>query len=217
MFCLNYIFAYRAQIYITSALSAIAFSSMLWMNILNARLFFGIRAGPRVYAGASLGIVGILVVFGPMIAEVSYSEGVLFGSIIAVTGALMASFGNMASQAAQSEKLPVVQSNAWSMLYGALFTATAAVLLGHQFTFEWSASYVLSLLYLTVFGSVIAFGAYLTLLGRVGAHRAGYSTVMFPIVALILSMLFEGLLPTPSIIGGFGLVLAGNLLVLRAR
>jgi len=214
MFCLNYILAYRAQIYITSALSAIAFSSMLWMNIINSRVFFGVRAGLRIYAGGLLGIIGIILLFGPQVAEVSLADGVFFGSLLAIIGALMASFGNMASQAAQNLKLPVVQSNAWSMLYGGLLTALIALLQGIPFTFDPSPEYVLSLAYLTIFGSVIAFGAYLTLLGRIGAHRAGYATVMFPVVALILSILFEDLALDLYMLLGIGLVLSGNLLVL---
>ncbi len=214
MFCLNYIFAYRAQIHITSALSAIAFTSMLWMNIINSRLFFGTRIAPRIYLGAALGISGIFVLFGPQVAEVSFSDAVFFGSILAVTGALMASLGNIVSQAAQKESLPVVQSNAWSMLYGGLFTTVIALASGSEFGFDATPTYVVSLLYLSVFGSVIAFGAYLTLLGRIGAHRAGYATVMFPVVALILSMLFEGLSADFSIIAGFALVLSGNFLIL---
>ncbi len=217
MFCLNYILAYRAQIHITSALSAIAISAMLWMNILNARLFFGVRVDSRIYLGAALGIAGIVVLFGPRVGELSLTDGVLFGSILAVTGALMASFGNMASQAAQKDKLPVMQSNAWSMLYGGLLTSVLALAQGHRFNFDWSAGYVISLAYLTIFGSVIAFGAYLTLLGRIGAHRAGYATVAFPVVALTLSMIFEGLALDGFIAIGFVLVLAGNLLVLRNR
>ena len=215
MFCLNYILAYRAQIYITSAMSAIAFSSMLWMNIINARLLFGIRVGARTYLGALLGVLGIIVLFGPQVSSVSLSDSVFFGSALAVTGALMASFGNMASQAAQKNKLPVVQSNAWSMLYGGLFTGVLALALGHPFSFDATAGYVISLAYLTIFGSVVAFGAYLTLLGRIGAHKAGYATVMFPVVALGFSILFEGLALDVWIISGFMLVLAGNVLVLR--
>ncbi|MDH4056732.1 MAG: EamA family transporter [Gammaproteobacteria bacterium] len=214
MFCLNYILAYHAQMYITSALSAIAFSSMLWMNIINSRLFFGARVGARIYLGATLGVAGIIVLFGPQVGEISLSDGVFFGSLLAIMGALMASFGNMVSQGAQKAKLPVVQSNAWSMLYGGLMTLVVAVFQGHEFTFDPSVAYLASLAYLTVFGSVIAFGAYLTLLGRIGAYKAGYASVMFPVVALVLSMLFEGLALDTYILAGFSLVLAGNLLVL---
>jgi drug/metabolite transporter (DMT)-like permease len=215
MFCLNYIMAYRAQIHITSALAAIAFSSMLWMNIINSQLFFGTRVGARIYVGALLGIVGIVVLFGPQVGEFSMSDGVFFGSSLALIGALSASFGNMASQAAQKTKLPVVQSNAWSMLYGGLFTGVIALVQGQSFNFDPSPGYVISLLYLTVFGSIIAFGAYLTLIGRIGSHRAGYATVMFPVVALILSMIFEDMAVNASVLAGFSLVLAGNVLVLR--
>jgi len=217
LFCLNYILAYRAQIYITSALTAIAFSAVVWMNILNARIFFGVRSGRGVLFGSLLGVAGIVTLFAPQIGELTLTDSVLFGSILAVTGALVASFGNMLSQGAQKRSLPVVQSNAWGMLYGGVVTGLIALAQGQAFTFDWSAGYVISLAYLAIFGSIIAFGAYLTLLGRIGAHKAGYSMVLFPVVALILSMLFEGLKLTTSIAIGTLLVLAGNLFVLKTE
>lgn len=215
LFCLNYILAYRAQVYLTSALAAIAFSTMLWMNILLSRLVFGTRAGGRVLAGAGLGIAGILVLFLPRMDRVALDDAVLFGSLLALCGALAASAGNMVSQAAQQRRLPVMQGNAWSMLYGAILTTLVAWLGGHEFTFDATFTYIASLVYLALFGSVVAFGAYLTLLGRIGAHKAGYATVMFPVVALILSMMFEGLGLDRWIVTGTALVLFGNLLVLK--
>lgn len=217
LFGLNYILAYRAQIYISSALTAIAFSTMLWMNIINARLFFGVRAGRRVLFGSLMGVAGIFTLFAPQISEFTFSDTVFYGSMLAVSGALIASFGNMVSQAAQKGGLPVLQSNAWGMLYGTVITGLISVFQGHEFVFDWSAGYLGSLLYLTVFGSIVAFGAYLTLLGRIGAHKAGYAMVMFPVVALILSVLFEDLEMDATIIVGTLLVLAGNLFVLNTK
>ncbi len=188
LFCLNYVFAYRAQVHITSALSAIVFSMMVWMNILLSRFIFGTRPGPRVIAGAVLGVAGIVTLFAPRVGAVSLSDGVLFGSMLALLGALLASAGNMVSQGAQKRALPVLQSNAWGMFYGAILTAVIAIFQGQTFTFDATFTYIASLLYLALFGSVVAFGAYLTLLGRIGAHKAGYATVMFPVVALMLSM-----------------------------
>jgi drug/metabolite transporter (DMT)-like permease len=214
LFGLNYIFAYRAQIYLTSALTAIAFSTIVWMNIINARLFFGVRAGKKVLFGSVLGIAGVITLFAPEIGDVTLTDSVFFGSFLAVAGAIVASFGNMVSQAAQKHELPIIQSNAWGMLYGAILTGVIAVLQGHPFVFDWSAGYLVSLAYLTIFGSVVAFGAYLTLLGRIGAHRSGYAMVVFPVVALILSMLFEGLQLNATIVLGTALVLAGNIFVL---
>jgi drug/metabolite transporter (DMT)-like permease len=217
LFGLNYIVVYRAQIHITSALTAIAFSTMVWMNIINARLFFGVKAGKRVLFGALLGAIGIFYLFAPQITEVSFSDTVFYGSFLTVLSALIASFGNMVSQATQKANLPVVQSNAWGMFYGAVFTGIVAISNGHAFEFEWTAAYIGSLAYLTVFGSIVAFGAYLTLLGRIGAHKAGYAMVMFPVVALVMSALFEGLeIDTTTVIGTL-LVLAGNLFVLNTH
>lgn len=215
LFCLNYIFAYRAQIYITSALAAIAFSTMLWINIILSRVIFGTRATARVLVGAALGIVGIVVLFAPQVGSISLSDGVFFGSLLALAGAFTASCGNMASQAAQSRALPVVETNAWGMFYGAILTLLVALASGHTFNFDATFTYITSLVYLAIFGSVVAFGAYLTLLGRIGAHKAGYATVMFPVVALILSLAFEGLRLDASIIIGATLVLLGNVLVLK--
>jgi drug/metabolite transporter (DMT)-like permease len=217
LFSVNYVLAYRAQIYISSALTAIAFSTMLWMNIINARFFFGVQAGRRVLFGALLGVAGIFTLFAPQIGELTFSDTVFYGSFLAVIGALVASFGNMVSQGAQRSNLPVVQSNAWGMFYGTLITAAIAISEGHEFVFDWSASYLGSLLYLTVFGSIVAFGAYLTLLGRIGAHKAGYAMVMFPVVALILSVLFEGLEVDATVVAGTVMVLAGNLFVLNTK
>lgn len=217
LFGLNYILTYQSQIHITSALAAIAFSAMVWMNIINSRIFFGVRAGRGVLFGALLGAIGMYFLFAPQIEDVSLSDTVFFGSCLAVLGALTASFGNMVSQTLQKADLPVVQTNAWGMFYGALFMGAVALANGSEFAFEWSAAYVGSLAYLTVFGSIVAFGAYLTLLGRIGAHKAGYAMVMFPMVAVLLSTLFEGLELTMTTAFGTLLVLTGNVLVLKTR
>jgi drug/metabolite transporter (DMT)-like permease len=215
LFCLNYILTYYAQQYITSALSAIAFSTMLWMNIANARIFFGVRAGLRVVTGSVLGIVGILLLFLPQVQNLSLTDATLFGAGLCMLGAYVASLGNMVSQNAQQKGLPIVQSNAWGMLYGAVLTGAIALAQGKEFDFDASAGYVLSLAYLAVFGSIVAFGSYLTLLGRIGAHRAGYAVVMFPVVALVISVAVEGLRITPNIVIGVLLVMAGNVVILQ--
>jgi drug/metabolite transporter (DMT)-like permease len=215
LFSLNYISAYYAQLYISSAMTAIAFSMMVWMNIVNARIFFGTRAGWRVIGGSVLGVIGIAILFLPQVEQFTFSDTTLYGAGIAVLGAFLASLGSIVSQASQKDGLPVIQSNAWGMFYGSLLTAAVAIWQGKPFHFDTSPEYVISLVYLTVFGSIIAFGSYLTLLGRIGAHKAGYAMVMYPVVALCLSVLFEGLELSKGIVAGVTLVLAGNLLILR--
>lgn len=215
LFGVNYIITYHAQQYITSALTAIAFSTMLWMNIINARIFFRVRAGSRVIVGSLFGVAGIVTLFYPRIGTMDWSDATFYGASLCVLGAFIASLGNMVSQSAQNKGLPIVQSNAWGMLYGAVFTGVIAYMQGRDFNFDLSPSYVLSLGYLVVFGSIVAFGTYLTLLGRIGAHRAGYAVVMFPVVAVVLSVLFEGLELSTGTVTGIVLVIVGNLFILR--
>ena len=217
LFCLNYICVYVGQSYITSALMAIVFSTVSWMNIFNARLFFGTRSGPRVLIGAFLGVVGLCFMFWPSISELSLSDATVLGALFGLVGSYFASLGNMISQATQKRKLPVMQTNAWSMLYGAVFTGLISLTRGQSFAIDWSFSYISSLLYLSIFGSVIAFWAYLTLLGRIGANKAGYATIAFPVIAIILSVIYEDLKITMPLLVGVALVLLGNLFVMKRK
>ena len=115
----------------------------------------------------------------------------------------------------QRRGLPVLQANAYGMSYGAAFMAITALVAGRTFDFDPSLVYTGSLFYLAIFGSVFGFGFYLTLLGRIGADRAAYATVLFPIIALGLSTVFESFQWTPGAFAGMLLVLGGNVLVLN--
>ena len=92
-----------------------------------------------------------------------------------------------------------------------------AAFTGTSFTMDWSMPYIASLVYLSVFGSIIAFGAYLSLIGQIGADRAAYATVLFPIVALLISSVFEGFEWTALSLAGMALVLAGNVLIVGRK
>jgi drug/metabolite transporter (DMT)-like permease len=107
--------------------------------------------------------------------------------------------------------------NTFGMFYGAVFVSLYALLAGQPFRIDWSERYLLSLAYLTLLGSVVAFSAFLTLLGRIGADRAGYVTVAVPVVALFLSGLFEGLHWSPLLLLGVLLCLAGNVSVMWVK
>ena len=111
----------------------------------------------------------------------------------------------------------VWQKMAWGMAWGSAGSALAAMATGGGFHFSLAPSYLISLLYLAVFGSILAFAAYLPLLERVGAARAGYVGVMTPVVALAISGVVEGFPWGPTTVAGIAVVVAGNLVVLRVR
>jgi drug/metabolite transporter (DMT)-like permease len=188
LFGFNYVLAYSAQNYISSATNAVLFATMVWINVIMARVFFGTAFEWHVLLGAALGMTGVVVLFWPSLTIAAGTGPNLFGVGISLAGATIASFGNMASHQAQKERLPVLQSNAWGMFYGAVLTGGWALLTGKAFIFDARFEYVASLLYLAIFGSVIAFGSYLKLLGAIGPTKAGYTAVVIPVVAVLLSL-----------------------------
>lgn len=214
LFGTNYFLLYNAQQHINSALACIAFSTLMIMNIFNARLFFGTKIKANVYLGSLLGLVGIVTLFWPQVTNLSFSDKTVVGFVLCLVGTLSASFGNMLSIKNQQDGFAIMPANAWAMGYGALFMTVLLLLQGKQFSFEWSFSYVSSLLYLSIFGSVIAFACYLTLLTKIGAQKASYANILFPAVAVAISTLFEGFIWTEYTLIGFIAIMLGNVVVI---
>ncbi len=215
LFCLNYVGFYVSEQYLASGLVAVICSMLTVGNIIGMRVFFGVHTRRLNLLGALLGITGVIVLFWPELRALSRGGSAIAGMAWAFGATISASLGNMAATRNQRHQMPVLQVNGWSMLYGALFTCLIAAILGQRFTFDWSWRYVGALVYLAVFGSVLAFGAYLTLMKRIGASRAGYSMVAIPVVALLISTTLEHLQWTTSLWIGVALCVAGNVLVLR--
>jgi drug/metabolite transporter (DMT)-like permease len=217
LFGVNYLCVYLAETHVTSGLVAVTFSLLTVLNIVGSRLFFGTPLKPAVMLGALLGIAGVALVFLPEIRGGAACGSAGLGIAFALAGALSASLGNLVAYRNHGRGLPVVPMNLFGMVYGALCVAGYALLTRQPWRFDPSARYLLSLAYLAVFGSIVAFGAFIVLLGRIGADRAGYVTVAIPVVALLLSGLFEGLRWHASLVAGVLLCLAGNVAVLRSR
>ncbi|WP_428609505.1 DMT family transporter [Sedimenticola sp.] len=217
LFCLNYLIFYWATAELTSGLIAVIFSTIVLMNIVNSALFFRKPVDASMVMGALIGLVGITLVFWPEVASLQQSGGALKGLVLSLIGTFVASLGNMISARNQARRLPVIQSNAFGMAYGALILCLYALVQGGEFVYDGTLAYNLSLLYLALFGSVLAFGSYLTLLGRIGPEKAAYATVLFPLVALGISTLFEHYHWSLMAAGGVTLVVLGNVLIIMPK
>jgi drug/metabolite transporter (DMT)-like permease len=215
LFSVNYWLVYQAEIHLTSGLVAVVFSTLIFMNAVNGRIVMGTPIHGRVITGAAIGLTGVALIFWPEITAVEVSSATMAGLALSMASVYLASLGNVASAYLQREGLPVLQSNAFGMAYGALVMFAVAVTCDRSFAFDPSPAYVVSLLYLALFGSVIAFWTYLTLLGRIGADRAAYAIMLVPGVALLFSTFFEGYQWTPAAAFGLVMVMAGNLLLLK--
>ena len=217
LFSSNYLVFYWATELLTSGIVALMFSTVILMNIVNGAIFIGTRVSARVVAGAGFGIAGIAAIFWSELAQVENDADTWRGLWMCLIATWFASLGNIISARNQAQGIAVVQSNAWGMGYGALIMAVYALAGGVPFNYDATPAYSISLLYLAVFGSILAFGSYLTLIGRIGADRAAYAAVLFPVIALGLSTLFENYQWTPRAVAGFALVLLGNYIVLTKR
>lgn len=221
LFSTNYFFIYLGSQYLTTGLVAVAFSTLVIMNILGGAALFRTPITARMVLGAGLGIGGIALVFWPEIVAFDLTKEGTLGLILSLIGTGFASLGMLTSAWNQQRRgLPVFASNAYGMLYGVAVVTLLSLARGNPFAFDPSPAYVLSLLYLAVFATVVAFWTYLTLVGRIGPGRAAYATVLVPVVALTLSTWFEGYRWTRLAALGVTLVLAGNAVILsrpRAR
>lgn len=215
LFSLNFLCFYNASQWIPSGLIAVVFSTATLWNALSARWVFGRRLAVNVLVGGALGLCGLALLFWPELASHSASPETWLGLGLALLGTLCFAAGNLLSSVQQQAGFRPLSTNAWGMLYGALLLIGYCLLSGTPLSFDWSPRYLGSLLYLAIPGSVIGFTAYLTLVGRLGQERAAYCTVLFPLVALNISVFVEGYQWTPLALAGLVLVMLGNLLVFR--
>jgi len=216
-FSVNYMCMYLAQQHLTSAMTSIAFSTMLLMNIVNTRLFFGVKIEIKTYIGGLLGVLGIVALFWDDLSGTQLSENASTGLLLVMTGTLIASLGNMCSVRNSNRGLNIFSVNAWGMLYGTLALFIFAVFKGSHFIISYQTTYLVSLAYLSVFGTVIAFASFFVLLRNMGPEKASYAIVLFPIVAVCLSSMFENFIWTRYVILGFVMVLMGNAIVLTPK
>jgi drug/metabolite transporter (DMT)-like permease len=218
LFCLNYWMTYLSTQYLTSGLVAVLFTAIIFFNIVNGRVILGTPIEARVLVAAGTGILGVALLFLPELQAALHEPSIAHGAALALAATYLASLGNMAASRNTQASLPVVTVNAYGMAYGAAGLAVIAAIRGTPIAFDPRWPYVLSLLYLSLAGTSLAFGLYLVLIKRIGTSRAAYTSVLFPVVALLVSTLFESYRWSLPAIIGLAVLVAGNALALsRAR
>lgn len=215
LFSTNFFLFYLAAEYLSTGLLAVVFSTASIITLAIKSLRERHLPAPSSLAGGVVGALGIAIIFWPDLTAAASRPGAGTGLLLAICATISFSLGGIVAARNQNAGLSVRGSTAWAMLYGALLLSLTAILRGETFTFDPAAPYIASLLYLAVFGSVIAFACYFALLNRIGTERSAYVTVLFPIVALSLSSLFEGYQWSTSALLGIALTLIGNILIQR--
>lgn len=217
LFGFNYWLIYMSELYLTSGLVGLIFSLLVFFNILNARILLKQAIESKVILGGLLGIFGTAMIFWEDLRIFSFADGKLTGMFLAIGGTYVASLGNITSARNQMNGMSVLASNAYGMTYGGAAMMLIALLTGVEFKFAMNFSYVSSLLYLAIFGSIFAFSAYLTLVGNIGAGKAAYVSLIAPIIALFISTFLEDYQWKSTSVFGAILILTGNMIALISR
>ena len=219
LFCVNYICAYFGTFYLASGLVCIIFSTLTLFTVFNGFIFFKKPIRLPILFGAIVGILGLSIIFSNEISNTDWSleSGIVKGFLWMLLATFFASIGMLLSGQMQARKMPLVQSNAFSMLYGSLIIVTYVSVSDISFSFSTSYSYVISLIYLSLVASVIGFGVYLKLVGNIGADKASYVNIFTPTIALFLSTLFENYQWSWTGLVGVALIIIGNIIVLYAK
>ena len=219
LFCVNYICAYFGTFYLASGLVCLIFSTLTLFTVFNGFIFFKKPIRLPILFGAIVGILGLSIIFSNEISNTDWSleSGIVKGFLWMLLATFFASIGMLLSGQMQARKMPLVQSNAFSMLYGSLIIVTYVGFSDISFSFSTSYSYVISLIYLSIVASVIGFGVYLKLVGNIGADKASYVNIFTPTIALFLSTLFENYQWSWAGLVGIALIIIGNIIVLYAK
>lgn len=210
LYSLNYTLLYLAQADIISALLALMSSCIIYINVVLRRWWLKEPIRKEVVVGATFGLGGIICLFVPEFSKVSMDAALATGLGIAFISFLCASIGNVISERILTAGTPVIQMNFYAMSYAMILLFITSLLLPGTLVIPSSTSFYLSLVYLALFGSVFAFGAYMKLLKQMGADKAAYVVLVYPMVALLISTFFEGYQWTMLSVVGVVIVLMGN-------
>ena len=216
-FVFNFNFVYRAEAHITSGLVAILFALLIVPNTLLARIILGLRATKQFYMGSSVAIAGIALLFINEYRQGGGGDTVLLGIGLTLLGVLSASIANILQATRRAHEMPMAAMLAWGMTWGTLANALWAWTSVGSPTIEWSATYIGGVLYLGIAASAVAFMAYFSVIRMIGPGPAAYSGIVTPVIAMVISTLFEQYHWTGIAAGGGALAMAGLVIALSAR
>ena len=212
LYSVNFLLIYRAAESMTSGLLAVVFSLAALFNALNGWLWLRLKPTARLYPAVALGITGVALLFWH---DLQLGNATGASILFAAAGTFWFSMGNLVSIKVRLAQIPLLVANAWAMVYGAVILGVWCLLQGVEWVVPTSATFWGATVFLAVPGSIIAFYCYITVIQTLGADRAGYATVLLPVVALSVSTWLEGFEWTTTAVLGALLAILGNYVLFR--
>lgn len=217
-FVLNFNFVYRAEHYLTSGVVAIVYALLLIPNSIMAWIIFRQPVSRAFIAGSVVAVAGIAMLLLREYRTASVApDAVLLGVALSVAGLLSASAANVMQGMDMARRLPMITVLTWAMLLGSAMDALYAWATVGAPVMDWRPGYLLGVAWLGIAGSVVTFPLYFRLIQRIGAGRAAYTSVLIPVIAMLISTLWEGYRWTPLAAGGAALAIVGMAIALRSK
>lgn len=212
LYSVNFMLMYRAAESMTSGLLAVVFSLAALFNAFNSWLWLRIKPNPRLYPAVALGVTGVALLFWH---DLLLGNATVASILFAVAGTFWFSLGNLVSVRVRQAQVPLPVANAWAMTYGALILGLWCLWQGVSWELPASATFWGATVFLAIPGSIVAFYCYITVIQTLGADKAGYATVLFPVVALTVSTWLEGFEWALTAVAGALLAILGNWVLFR--
>lgn len=216
-FSLNFNFVYRAEHHLTSGIVAVLFGLLMLPNALFGRAFLGTPITRGFVVGTGIGLAGIALMLLHEARIAPVGGQVPLGIALTVGGILSASSANVLQASERARRQPMTTLLAWAMLWGTLLDVAIAWSTTGAPVLPASARFWVGVGYLGIVGSVVTFPIYFMLVRELGPGRAAYNGVAVPVVAMLLSTLFEDYRWSLLAAAGAVLALAGMAVALRAR
>ena len=216
-FYASYVCVYEAERHVASGVVAVGYAASPLFGLVLARVFLGTPMAPRVALGGLAGVAGVVLIFWHEFARLTASDQVLWGAALTMVSVLLATLSTIATAGYQRLGVRGWAPLAWAMAWGAGAAALHALATGTPWHWSWRPGFLGSLAWLSLAGSIGAFGAYYALVHRVGTAKAGYVGVLTPLVALAVSSVLENFLWTDLTLAGIGLAIVGNVVALWPR
>jgi drug/metabolite transporter (DMT)-like permease len=176
---------------------------------------FGTPLTRRFIAGGVLGLAGVALIFWPEFGKAQVGSQTALGVVFTIGSVLLSTVGSLLASRNGERGLSMWASLGFGMLYGGAAVLAFALATGQSLAWPTAVSWWVALLYLALAGSVLSFACYLTLLDRLGAGPAGTVGVMAPLLAIVVSTVFENYRPDALAAVGVLLAVIGNVLILR--
>ena len=214
-FSINYYFIYRAQNYLDSGITAITFTMCLFFTQVNSKIFLKNKFGFNTTIGGIIGVIGIIVIFLNSFVEQKFNLPTLIGIIFILIAAYIVSIATVFTAKTTQLGIPIIQANAWAMIYGTIFNGLMILMFQDNLTLDPRLSYWISFFYLVFLASVIGFALYFLLVKRIGPEKSSYFALMSPMVAIIISAVVEDLNISALLIIGVASILIGNYIAVK--